>query len=62
MTAAESHPVLLKTLAVAVPLHMWELDQMTDMQRMAIGRSAADVVAAHGDDLCLKAAAEIGGS
>lgn len=39
------------TLQLAVPLHIDELRNRDDQQRIAVARRCADVVASHGDDL-----------
>jgi len=42
---------LVETLALAVPLWIWELRDRTPSQRMAIAKRCAQEVASHGDTL-----------
>jgi hypothetical protein len=43
--------VLMTTLELAVPLHLFEQAGWDDARRLAAAAEAADTVASHGDDL-----------
>ncbi|GGP55607.1 hypothetical protein [Streptomyces abikoensis] len=49
--AAVENPLLMTVLAVAVPLHMMKLRQLSSPQLAAIGRQCAETITSQGDVL-----------